>query len=128
MGSHGRTLHRVLGKGSGKSGRVCRSEVRKSTIRRSINFVKGWMVALKLGILAGIIGLVLAFSDLRAIHAAMSRAGLLVMAAAFGLSIIVIAMSAIKWRLSVPAAHFLILFRISMITQFYIFFFIGQAG
>jgi len=90
--------------------------------------VKVLKVAIKLGVLAGIIGLVLAFCDLRAIFDATSRAGLIIVAAAFGLSIIVIAINAVKWHLSMPTARIAVLFRILMISYFYSFFFVGQAS
>lgn len=90
--------------------------------------MKRWTVVIKLVVLAGIVGLVLAISDWRAIVDAVSRVGLVVIAAAFGLSVAVIAVNAVKWQLSVPTARIAVLFRILMISQFYSFFFVGQAS
>jgi len=83
---------------------------------------------LKIGVLALVIGAISAFCDIHAIWEATLRAGLYTIAAAFVLSIIVIVFNAFKWQLMFQTARVATLFKIYLISSFYAYFFIGQAG
>ncbi len=87
-----------------------------------------WSGALKLGVLAVVIGVIFAFCDIRAIWEATLRAGVRILVFTFVLSILVIALNAFKWRLMLPGSRVATLFKIAIISRFYAYFFLGQAS
>jgi len=75
-----------------------------------------------------IVGLVIAFADLKSIWQGAQRASLGVIILAFVLSIVIITTSAFKLQLIMPAVPVATLIRIALISQFYSYFFLGQAS
>src|SRR5262249_44499651 len=87
-----------------------------------------WTGAITLGVFATVVALVFAYGDTGAILAGALHAGVGTMALAAGLSIVIIALSAAKLKLMIPTVRVATLFEMAMISQFYTFFFLGQAS
>jgi hypothetical protein len=90
--------------------------------------MKPWMRILRLTVLVVIVGLFLWFGDLHALVAALSRSSVFVIVIALGLSVLAVALNAFKLQFVMPAASYATLLEAALISQFYSFFFLGQAS
>ena len=90
--------------------------------------MRNWLHALKLATFAAVVGLVLWLSDIHEIYAVILRSNIGAITASLALSVIAVALNALKWRLITPKFSVVELFKAAMIGQFYSFFFLGQAS
>src|SRR3954447_5646077 len=90
-------------------------------MRRLISF-------LKLAMVPAIIGLIVWLSGIREIYAVILRSSLGIIAGAFALSLLVVGLTAVKWRFAIPTIKVTELFKAALIGQFYSFFLLGQAS
>jgi uncharacterized protein (TIRG00374 family) len=87
-----------------------------------------WPQLLKLATFVAIVGFLVWFGGPRDILDSMSRVGVVTVTLAFVISVLTVALNSAKWRLVLPDTPFLALLKIALISQFYSFFFFGQAS
>ena len=98
------------------------------TTYRTEILMRRFLAFLKLVAVPAIIAVIVWRSGVGEIYAVILRSSLGIIVGAFALSMLAVALTAVKWRFVIPTIRVTELFKAALIGQFYSFFFLGQAS